>query len=187
MPSPNNSRDSSQPSSSCPSSSSTSSQRHSSTRTPSSRPPRSDPHQHLLRRTALLCPPNLNASQRTRWFEAADTAQHNARLVRELPPFHCSNIDYGEPIFIHHLTPPSTIHSLLERLRDVTVYVIDTEGDAPTEFQPEPLLALVQVQAIHHETLSTILLIETQFLPYPSTPTFFNHSPYSIHLKFNIL
>jgi hypothetical protein len=187
MRSSNYSGDSSQIPSSRPSSSSTSSQQRSSTRSTSPRNPRSNPHRALLRRNASNCPENLTDSQEHRWFKAADKAKRNAELLRQLPPFHSSNIDYGEPIFIHHLTPHSTIHSLLQQLREVNVYVIDSEGDPPTQFHPEPLPALIQIQAIHHETLSTILLIELQFLPYTSTPTFFNNSRYSIHLNFNIL
>ncbi len=60
----------------------------------------------------------------------------------------------------------------MERLRDVNVFVIDTESDPSTQFHPKPTSALIQIQAVHHETLSTIIIIETQFLPVSSTPTF---------------
>ena len=171
MQSPDDSRDSSQPASSRTSSSSTTRQS-SSTTTSSSRQPRSNPHQHLLQRTTANCPPELDAPQRTRWFKAATKAKRNFNLIHELPSFQYPNHDDANPIFIHHLTPHDVLQSLVERLRDVIVYVIDTEGDPPTQFQPEPIPSLLQIQAIHHQHLSSILLIETQHLPYPLSPTF---------------
>ena len=199
MQSPDNSRDSSQPTSSHISSSSTTRQRDSSTRSTSSHPhfsttmsssrpsssrthssttvsssrqPRSNPHRHLLQRTPATCPPDLTDSKRTRWFKAANKAQSNANLVRQQPSFQYQNLNEKTPIFIHRLTPCEVLQSLIEQLREVSVYIIDTENDPPTQFNSKPIPSMIQIQPIHYPQLSTTLLIEAQHLPYPATPTF---------------
>ncbi|CAF3246242.1 unnamed protein product [Rotaria sp. Silwood2] len=142
-----------------------------SSRSTSTQQPKSNPHKDFLTRTEKTCPEHLTESQRNRWFKTAKKAKQNAQLVQQLPAFHWPPSHSNQPIFIHHLTPHSTIQSVLEAIRDVTVYVIDTESDPPTQFQPAALPALIQIEAIHSETSTTVLLIETQFLPFPLSPT----------------
>ncbi|CAF1318553.1 unnamed protein product [Rotaria sordida] len=151
--------------------SSTRSRQISFSRSTSTQQPQSNPHKHFLQRTEQNCPENLTESQRNRWFKIAKKAKQNAQLIQQLPAFHWPPSHSHQPIFIHHLTPHSTIQSVLEAVRDVTVYVIDTESDPPTQFRPEALPALIQIEAIHSETSTTVLLIEAQFLPFPLSPT----------------
>ncbi|CAF4009596.1 unnamed protein product [Rotaria sordida] len=173
MQSPNNSDDSSHPTETPFTFTTTRSRRISSTQPSSTRKPKSNPHKYFLERTEKNCPKHLTDSQRNKWFKVAKKANANAQLVRQLPPFRWPTSHSIQPIFIHHLTPHSIIDSVLHQIRDVTVYVIDTESDPPTPFRSESLPALIQIQAIHHENSTSVLIIETQFLPYPSSPTLF--------------
>ena len=55
---------------------------------------------------------------------------------------------------------------------NVRTYTIDTESDRPTRQNPHSLPALFQIQAMHEENYSTVLLIEIQHLPYTSNSLF---------------
>ncbi|CAF4291241.1 unnamed protein product [Rotaria sp. Silwood2] len=147
--------------------------RRSSTAQPhSSRQPNVNPHQHLLDRTEENCPKHLTGSKRTRYLKAGQKARKNLQLVQQLTPFHYPVHHSINPVFIHHLTPNSTLESIINSIQDVNIYVIDTESDPPTPFRSEPLPATLQIQAIHNQDQTTILLIELQFLPHSSTYTF---------------
>ena len=171
MQSPNNPDDSSRSSEVSPSLLRNQLHQRSSTTISSTRQPRSNPHQHLLNRNKQNCPQFLTDAQRTRWLKAGRQAERNVRLVQQLPIFTWPTSYYQAPIHIHHLTLHSTIDSVFDQIRDVTVYVIDTEMDPPTLHQPELTPALIQIQAIHSQYESTVLLIEVQFLPHHSTYT----------------
>ncbi|CAF4906418.1 unnamed protein product [Rotaria sp. Silwood1] len=171
MQSPNNSDDSSHSTETPPTFSSTRSHHISSAQPSSTRPPKSNPHKYFLERTEKNCPKHLTDPQRNRWFKTAKKAKRNAQIVQQLPAFHWPPSHSNQPIFIHHLTPHSTLQSVFETIRDVTVYVIDTESDPPTRFRSEALPALIQIEAIHSETSTTVLLIEAQFLPFSLSPT----------------
>src|SRR3990167_1774240 len=134
--------------------------------------PRSNPHESFLERTKETCPKHLTDSQQNKWLKTAKKAKQNFQLVRQLPPFHWPTSHYHQPIFLHHQTPHSIIESTFDKIRDVTIYVIDTESDPATQFRRETLPALIQIEAIHHEDSSTVIVIETQLLPAPSTYTF---------------
>ena len=73
---------------------------------------------------------------------------------------------------MHSCTPEFFIHGLIYKLSNVRTYTIANESHRPTRHNPHSLPALIQVQAIHREKYSTILLIEVQHLPNPSTPLF---------------
>ena len=187
MQSPNNSDDSRQSSPIPRNLQTIQSHRRSSTTTSSTRQPRFNPHLHLLHRTEGNCSKHLTDCQLPRWLKAGKKASRNLQLVQQLPTFQWSTSHYHQPIHIHHLTPHSTIENVLDKIRNVTVYVIDTESDPPSSHRPEPLPALLQIQAIHNPTEATILLIETQHLPHSSTFTYFNNSRFSICPTYNNL
>ncbi|CAF4548251.1 unnamed protein product [Rotaria sp. Silwood2] len=146
--------------------------RHLSTHPHSLRQPNVNPHQHLLDRTEENCPKHLTGSKRTRYLKAGRKARQNLQLIQQLTPFHYPAFHSINPVFIHHLTPNSTLESIINHIQDVNIYVIDTESEPPTPFRSEPLPATLQIQAIHNQDQTTILLIEVQFLPHPSTYTF---------------
>ncbi|CAF4904631.1 unnamed protein product [Rotaria sp. Silwood1] len=131
-----------------------------------------NPHSHLLRRTTDSCPQHLTGSQRNAWIKTGFKAKKNYELVSTLPRFQWPESYYEPPIHIHYRTPESLIHGLIYKLSNVRTYTIDTESDRPTRQNPHSLPALIQIQAIHHETCSTILLIEVQHLPDTSTSLF---------------
>ena len=134
--------------------------------------PQSNPLQCFLNRTEPHCPSHLTGSEQTRSLKNDRTGQLNHQLLSDLSKFHCPVEHYGLPIHIHRRTSESTIISILQQLQNVTLYTIDTTLDYPTKPHLQVLPSLIQIQAIHSQTLSTILLIEVQFLPNPSSSLF---------------
>ena len=68
------------------------------------------------------------------------------------------------------MTPAGT--SRVNKISAVRLYNIDTESDKPTRQHPHPLPALIQIQAIHDEIYSTVIVIEVQHLLHSSTLLF---------------
>ena len=135
------------------------------------RRPKLRPQQHL-NRTEENYPQHLTDKQRKRWLEAGKKAQQNLQLIQQLTPFRYSLSQQNTPIFIHHLTLHPTLEFIINTVRDITLYVIDTESDPPSALHLEPLPALLQIQAIKSQENTILLLIEVQFLPHSSTRTF---------------
>lgn len=134
--------------------------------------PVANPHERFLTRNTTNCPSHLTGSKRTKWFKAGRKAQNNQRLLATLNYFHEPDSTYDLPIFIHRRTAESHIHGIVHKISNVRLYTIDTEADKPTRQHPHSLPALVQVQAIHDEHYSTVIIIEVQHLPHPSTSLF---------------
>jgi hypothetical protein len=130
------------------------------------------PHQHFLQRTVDNCPQHLTRRQRTKWFKTAQKATDNRQLLSTLPPFYWPESNYDSPTFIHHQTAESHLRGIIHKLSNVRLYTIDTEADKPTQQHPYSIPALIQVQAIHDEQYSTILIFEMQHLPHSSTCLF---------------
>ena len=136
------------------------------------RQPIANPHAHVLHRTIDNCPHHLTGKKRTIWIKKGLQAQNNHQLTSTLPRFQSPESYYDPPIHIHSHTPEFLIRGLTYKISNVRTYTIDTELDRPTRQNPHPVPALIQVQAIHREDYSTILLIEVQHLPNPSTSLF---------------
>ena len=136
------------------------------------RQPIANPHIQVLHRTIDACPDKLHGKKRTRWIKTGLKAQNNHQLISALPRFKWSDSYYDPPTYIHSRTSESLIHGLIYKLSNVRTYTIDTESDRATRHSPHSLPALTQVQAIHREEYSTILLVEVQHLPNPSTSLF---------------
>ena len=131
-----------------------------------------NPHKNFLKRTVKNCPLHLTGHKRTQWLKTGRKAQHNQALVSNLELFHWPQSHYDSPIHIHHRTPESHIRGILNKISAVRLYNIDTESDKPTRQHPHPLPALIQIQAIHDEIYSTVIVIEVQHLPHSSTLLF---------------
>ena len=138
----------------------------------SRRQPIINPHQRFLTRTMKDCPSHLTGRQRTKWLTTGRKAQANRHLLATLNPFHWSETFYDPPIFIHRRTCESHLYGIIHKISNVRLYTIDTEADKPTTSRSYSLPALIQIQAIHDETYSTIILIEVQHLPPVSSSLF---------------
>lgn len=133
-----------------------------------SRQPRQNPHAHLLPRQEQSCPSHLTGSKRTHWLKAGKKAQRNQQLLQALPSFNWPQSNYDQPIFIHHLTLAAVLEQILEKIRHVNIYVIDTESESTASSLSPPIPSTIQIQAVHNSLSSTVLLIETKnSLHYP--------------------
>ena len=93
--------------------------------------------------------------------------ERNEALKEKYPPFQPrSDIDI---IHVHHQTTTHTIDQLLKKARETKRYIVDTES---TKGKKEKQGALIQVQFIHSVSQSTIILIETDYLPSPRSILF---------------
>ncbi|CAF4997926.1 unnamed protein product [Rotaria sp. Silwood1] len=122
--------------------------------------PQLNSHVRFLNRSIETCPKHLTGKKRTKWLKAGEKAQKNNQILNNHDAFYWPESHYGHPIHIHHQTPLHIIQSLIQEISDVHLFTIDTESDKPTIRQPKPVPALIQIQAIHNETLSTVILIE---------------------------
>ena len=136
------------------------------------RQPIQNPHDRLLTRTVQNCPARLTGRKRTKWLKAGQKAQNNYLLLSTLNPFHWSTSNYDSPIFVHHQTSESHLYGTIHKISNVRLYTIDTEADRPTRQYPHSTPALIQIQAIHDENYSTIIIIEIQHLPPRNTSLF---------------
>ena len=131
-----------------------------------------NPHKSFLNRSIDTCPTHLTAKQKNKWLKTGGKARANQHLVSTTPRFHWPETHYEYPFHIHHRTPISSLQLIIQKVADVRLYAIDTESDKPTKSRRHLLPSLLQVQAIHNEHLATVLLIEVQHLPHPSTTLF---------------
>ncbi|CAF3328907.1 unnamed protein product [Rotaria sp. Silwood2] len=136
------------------------------------RQPITNPHKRFLTRTMENCPANLTGRQRTNWLKAGRKAQNNQQLLSTLDPFHWPAYNYDSPIFIHRRTSESHLYGIIHKISNVHLYTIDTEANRPTRRYPHSLPALIQIQAIHDENYSTVIIIEVQHLPPASSSLF---------------
>ncbi|CAF1317642.1 unnamed protein product [Rotaria socialis] len=130
------------------------------------------PHERFLNRTMDNCPEHLTSKQRSRWLKAGRKAQLNHRIVSTIEPFQSTEANYNSLTYIHGKTSENHLVGLISKMANVRLYMIDTESDRPTGNNPHTKPALLQIQAIHYETCSTVLLIEIQHLPHYSTSLF---------------
>ncbi|CAF4190956.1 unnamed protein product [Rotaria sp. Silwood2] len=79
---------------------------------------------------------------------------------------------YDSPFHIHCHTPQHLILGILNKIANVRFFTISTKCEEPTSQHPNSNPALLQIQAVHHQTYSTIILIEVQYLPPPSSSLF---------------
>ncbi|CAF1634281.1 unnamed protein product, partial [Didymodactylos carnosus] len=141
------------------------------------RQPIRHPHEHLLKRKPENCPDGLTESQRTSWLKAGKQALENHQLNAVTPAFQYDKKHYGSPISIDYLTEDKTLTELISKFKSIKEYMIDTESDSnigqpscPRKQPNKP--AIIQIQAIESEETSTVIIIEAQFLPDPSSDKF---------------
>ncbi len=136
------------------------------------RQPSRNPHQRFLSRTETKCPTHLTDKQKRKWIKAGQQAQQNQHLLSILNRFHWPQSNYDPIVHIHYRTSEFYLQGIIHKISRVRLYTIDTEADKPTPQFPNSLPALLQIQAVYEEKFSTVLLIEIQFLPEPSTELF---------------
>ena len=129
------------------------------------------PHARFIHRTEENCPTHLAGKQRTNWLKAGKKAQNNQQILLDAPPFSWPEHSMGEPVFIHRLTPEHTFSTLIARLAPVRIFAVDTESTISRQGLT-PVPSLIQIQAIHDLSRSTIVLIEVQHLPSPQSSSF---------------
>ena len=86
--------------------------------------------------------------------------ERNEQLRAEYPPYHPrSNINI---IHIHHQTPINILEKLIHKAQGTHIYTIDTESKPS---QDGNVGALVQIEMVHSIYESTVVLMETYYLP----------------------
>jgi len=104
----------------------------------------------------------LNEKQQKNWMKTTLKMEKNEKLKLTYPPFQTtSNIQL---IHLHYLTSIETIDELIVKAKTTIKYSIDTES---AKNKPEG--ALVQIQMIHSNINSTIVLMEVNYLPDQNT------------------
>ena len=103
---------------------------------------------------------HLNTKQKRNWRRATRKIERNEELQAAFPPFHASS--KISITYIHHRTDLSTIEELLEKVKETTLFTIDTEPEGRNEDEKG---ALIQIPCVHSQDQSTVLLIETRYLP----------------------
>ncbi len=146
------------------------------------RQPGINPLDRFLDRSEATCPTHLTGSKRTKWLKAGRKARQNQLIRSTQQPFHWPESHYGSLVHIHRNTPLITIQLTIQKIAKIHLYTIDTESDPSPRNIHNPKPALIQIEAIHSETSATLILVEVQHLPHPSTVLFFDSSIFLIFL-----
>ena len=93
--------------------------------------------------------------------------EHNEEIREKYPPFQSST--NNTIIHLHYLTPISTINELINKAKQTTIYILDTESQV---INGQSRGALIQIQLVHALDYSTILLTEIFYLPKKDSPLF---------------
>ncbi|CAF4170871.1 unnamed protein product [Rotaria sordida] len=102
----------------------------------------------------------LNTKQKRNYRKNTRKIERNEEYKEQHPPFHASsNIDV---IHIHYQSTITMIDELIIKAKQTKRYVVDTESERNKH---EKQGALIQIQFIHSIHHSTIILIETNYLP----------------------
>jgi hypothetical protein len=110
---------------------------------------------------------NLNEKQKKNWRKTTKKLEKNEKLKQQYPPFYTSsNIKIT---YIHYQSTITTIDELIKKAKETRRYVIDTESE---KGKREKQVGLIQIQFVHSTTDSTIILIETNYLPDPQSNLF---------------
>ena len=134
------------------------------------RQPQTHLYSRSLHRSDELNPTHLIGSKITNKPIEAEIARHNIQSMSSSVSFHWSSSFYNKPFHIHHATSESLIYSIIQTLAHVHLFTIGTKLDRSSKTHPVP--AIIHIQCIHHEYFSTIIVLETQHLPPPSTHLF---------------
>lgn len=102
----------------------------------------------------------LNTKQRRNWRRTTRKIERNEQLRSRYPPYWPTSLI--TTTHIHHKTEIRTIHTLIEQAKATRLFVVDTESRI---HQHRNDGALVQIQMVHSKNNSTVILIETHYLP----------------------
>ncbi|CAF4394183.1 unnamed protein product, partial [Didymodactylos carnosus] len=121
-----------------------------------SRQPSSHTHEHLVNRSEDNIPSSIPESKRRKWLKAGEKARAKHQLNAITTPFTWSKHHYGVPVLIDYLTNHAQLKDLIEKVKSVKLYMIDTEGDAnlnrySSDKKQTSTPALIQIQAIHSQ------------------------------------
>ncbi|CAF2523456.1 unnamed protein product [Rotaria sp. Silwood2] len=109
----------------------------------------------------------LNSKQQHNWMRTAKKMKKNEDLKLKYPPFNTtSNINI---IHLHYLTDIQVVNELITKAKSTKTYTIDTEDNKDKNMNQG---ALIQIQMVHSNINSTIVLIETDYLPDRNTILF---------------
>ncbi|CAF4654919.1 unnamed protein product, partial [Rotaria sp. Silwood2] len=103
---------------------------------------------------------DLNARQQRNWRNATRKIEKNEKLRAQYPAFEpSSDINI---IHIHYKSNLDTLNELIVKAQQTKRYTLDTEGAKNKKHEKG---ALIQIQFIHSINYSTIIIIETNYLP----------------------
>ena len=99
------------------------------------------------------------------WTKNQRKREENEEL-RELYPPYCPS-SHLEIFHVHYRSTVQSIEELIKKARETRRFVVDTESQYKKLRKGEPKTngALIQIQMIHSTIYSTVLLIETCYLP----------------------
>ncbi|CAF1484241.1 unnamed protein product [Adineta steineri] len=121
----------------------------------------------------------LTTKQQRNWRKNTRKIQYNESLREQYAPYRpSSNIIITH---LHHQTSVETVETLIKQAKETKMFTVDTECQ---KGEREESGALVQIQFIHSVNESTIILVETNFLPAPQT-TLFNKIKELCEIIFN--
>ena len=99
----------------------------------------------------------LATKQQRNWRRNTRRIDRNEELRRDYPAFRpSSNV---KVIHIHDRTRTDVVDELIRKAKETTLYTLDTESENHGQG------ALVQIECIHSINYTTVLLIETHYLP----------------------
>ncbi|CAF1480920.1 unnamed protein product [Adineta steineri] len=109
----------------------------------------------------------LTTKQQRNWRKNTKKIQYNESLREQYAPYRpSSNIIRTH---LHHQTSVETVEKLIKQAKETKIFIVDTEGQIGELINSG---ALIQIQFVDSINDSTIILIETNFLPAPQTTLF---------------
>jgi hypothetical protein len=129
---------------------------------------RKNQHQSLaiMPRTtrSLANPPahyyQLTTKQQQNWRRATRKIEKNEQMRSDYPPF--QSITNVVIIHVHRQTTLTTMNRLIQKVKGTTVFSLDTESEVRCG---EEQGALIQIECIHSLQQSTVIVMETGYLP----------------------
>ncbi|CAF2140332.1 unnamed protein product [Rotaria magnacalcarata] len=109
----------------------------------------------------------LTTKQKRNWRKTTKKIEKNEELRTRYRPFQSSS--NTTVIHLHYKSTINIIDELITKVKQTTRYVLDTESEKGERNNQG---ALIQIQFVHSISQSTIILIETNYLPNPQSILF---------------
>ncbi len=107
---------------------------------------------------------NLNEKQKKNWMKTTIKMEHNEKLREKFPPFRAAS--NTQVVHIHHQATKSILDELINKASKTKRYTIDTEGVNDRHGNKG---VLIQIQFVHSINDSTLVIVETNYLPEPES------------------